>query len=214
MTSQRDPIAIRLSKLNKPEDLKGLLSFYPLCIDDTDVSGCTALMFSAAYGYLDCLRVLLRAGAGRNIRDKRGRTALFWASGWGCSKSVEILLRNGANHTIADHDGVLPLSDSCLSRWCHSPISNKEILRLKNLPQLIKFEWEHWSRRGDFLKFCFGCGFLERFWNNPTSAREYIGGDSIIDEIEHGSGDATRIEELLRIVICTQSLFQKVMKHL
>ena len=63
-------------------------------------TGETALMFAAAEGYTDTVRLLLEGGADVNAVDNEGNTALFKAVGKKHSEIAEVLLASGAAHGV------------------------------------------------------------------------------------------------------------------
>lgn len=72
--------------------------------------GETALMDAAKKGHFQCLKHLLRAGAGLETRDhKTGKTALSWAALTGHEKCVRTLLDQGASKETQDVEGNTPL---------------------------------------------------------------------------------------------------------
>jgi ankyrin repeat protein len=72
--------------------------------DDIDA---TALMNSAAFAPLDCVRALLDKGAGVNAVTKRGASALMWATS--DRAKVQLLLERGANLDTKTADGTTAL---------------------------------------------------------------------------------------------------------
>ncbi len=58
----------------------------------------TPLMHSATLGCIDCMKVLLEAGADINARNSASATALIMASMTGPIRSVKFLLEKGAYH--------------------------------------------------------------------------------------------------------------------
>jgi ankyrin repeat protein len=61
----------------------------------------------ASVGALQCIEVLLNAGASLNVFDNEGRQPLHWALQ--CSENleaVELLIKNGADPTSASYDGL------------------------------------------------------------------------------------------------------------
>lgn len=72
--------------------------------EDTEscaTDGVTALMYSAQFGELDAIRLLLDAGASVNKQDnKRGATPLIYAAEQGHTEIVKVLLNSGADTRI------------------------------------------------------------------------------------------------------------------
>lgn len=68
---------------NSVSELTELLDKKPSYINKPSSSGETALHKAAAWGSLDCVKLLVQRGANVNIVDKQGRTPLFlsWESG-------------------------------------------------------------------------------------------------------------------------------------
>jgi len=81
-------------------------------LDDTDESGQTALHFSADKGCIDCIRVLLTAGANVNAADQLGIGVLQTAVVAGILdvEGIRVLLEGGADPDAEDDDGDSPRS--------------------------------------------------------------------------------------------------------
>jgi ankyrin repeat protein len=70
----------------------------------------TPLMIAARMGHVETTRVLLGAGAAKEVRDVRGKTALLLAAQFKHPDVVRLLLRHGANPNVRSHHGDTPLS--------------------------------------------------------------------------------------------------------
>ncbi|KAL7495048.1 hypothetical protein ACHAWT_003801 [Skeletonema menzelii] len=80
-------------------------------LDDADESGQTALHFSADKGCIDCMRLLLHAGANVNATDQDGIGVLQTAVVAGIDvEGVRVLLEGGADPDAEDDDGDSPRS--------------------------------------------------------------------------------------------------------
>ena len=72
----------------------------------TPESGCMPpLMMAASHGHLECLSLLVDAGALVNAEDRWGNTAILKACSGGHSDCVSSLLKFGADPTIPNHWG-------------------------------------------------------------------------------------------------------------
>ncbi|CAE7357826.1 ANKRD17 [Symbiodinium sp. KB8] len=67
--------------------------------------GCTALMMASGAGHVEVVRLLLEAGANRDLTCCAGRTALMRASAAGCVEIVRLLLESDARPDVAGNDG-------------------------------------------------------------------------------------------------------------
>ena len=80
-------------------------------LDDADESGQTALHFSADKGCMECMRLLLAAGANVNATDQDGIGVLQTAVVAGIDvEGVRVLLEGGADPDAEDDDGDSPRS--------------------------------------------------------------------------------------------------------
>ena len=81
-------------------------------LNDADESGQTALHFSADKGCIDCMRLLLNAGANVNATDQDGISVLQTAvvAGIDVEGVVRMLLEGGADPDAKDDDGDSPRS--------------------------------------------------------------------------------------------------------
>ncbi|XP_049794899.1 serine/threonine-protein phosphatase 6 regulatory ankyrin repeat subunit B-like [Schistocerca nitens] len=72
-----------------------------------DVHARTSHGFTAMHltGSADCIKWLLRAGAGVNVRDETGRTPLHYAALRGVTQGVKLLLAAGADALVEDSRG-------------------------------------------------------------------------------------------------------------
>ncbi len=68
--------------------------------------GQSALMWAAAFGRADVVRLLLGRGVSVDTRDKvHGRTALLYAAQNGQTAAIDMLLARGAQANVRDRDG-------------------------------------------------------------------------------------------------------------
>jgi len=76
-------------------------------INSRDSAGNTALIEAAQFGCVECIRLLLNAGAEPNAQNGEGNTALLLASGdsYARVEAVAALLRGGAKPDIVNREG-------------------------------------------------------------------------------------------------------------
>lgn len=98
--------AMYLAKIGRTKALYELIKRDPSMINQTTSNGRTALMFAAQFGNINCLNLLITAGAKINAKDEYGATALMLASFFGQDEAVKILLENGASKIIKDCNGI------------------------------------------------------------------------------------------------------------
>uniref|UniRef100_A0A0R3RKG5 ANK_REP_REGION domain-containing protein n=1 Tax=Elaeophora elaphi TaxID=1147741 RepID=A0A0R3RKG5_9BILA len=94
-------------------------------------TGATALHVAAAKGYNDVMRLLLKAGADVNSRDRDGWTPLHAAAHWGEHEAAAILIQNGASFSELTNNGetVLNVADKDIVEYLEG-MQEKERLRL------------------------------------------------------------------------------------
>ena len=73
--------------------------------DSKDRDGRTPLMFAAAGGLSDTVKLLLDNGADVNARTEVGGTALIYAAAMGQLECVKLLIEHGADKTIRNDNG-------------------------------------------------------------------------------------------------------------
>jgi ankyrin repeat protein len=83
------------------------LAASPANINARDEFGASPLMYAAAYGSVDQMRLLLHAGADVNMTTAEGATALMWATG--DAAKVRALLAAGANPQATTKSGATAL---------------------------------------------------------------------------------------------------------
>ncbi len=71
---------------------------------------CTPLHYASFYGHHNCVRILLRYGAGPNIYDGKSNTPLHYAAATGNFSLVELLCKKGAKINVKNCDGFTPLN--------------------------------------------------------------------------------------------------------
>jgi ankyrin repeat protein len=105
----------------------------------------TPAHIACKYGRIDCLRVLLDAGADINSGDYLGWTCLITACAYFEMECVEELLQRGADTSIVDRDGGTALHNLCVDLECENKFAYLDYLRiyLRNCSDL-----EHRNRDG------------------------------------------------------------------
>jgi len=88
------------AKQGRQDDLQELVSqISSVNIQDSPL-GNSALHYSSQSGHIDCIKVLLKAGANVNLQNKTGETPLHKASWRGNLEAIQLLVEHGANVTI------------------------------------------------------------------------------------------------------------------
>jgi len=110
MLSPVDSLLLWVARHDLPKTLSALLEEGADIEVSRTTDGYRALMFSAWFGHLRSVEVLLRNGAGTEARNNDGATALACAAQRGYIDIVKLLLRYGADQTVVDNDGDTPAS--------------------------------------------------------------------------------------------------------
>jgi ankyrin repeat protein len=106
--SSGDEPADRLYKLVRANDLSSLkVALSETGVDLRDRRGATPLMYAAAVGSVEALRLVLDEGANVNSRNAFDVTALMWASG--DQAKSRLLIERGANVNARSKQGRTPL---------------------------------------------------------------------------------------------------------
>ncbi|VDK73598.1 unnamed protein product [Litomosoides sigmodontis] len=94
-------------------------------------TGATALHVAAAKGYNDVMKLLLKAGADVNCRDRDGWTPLHAAAHWAEHEAAAILIQNGASFSEVTNNGetILNVADKDIVEYLEE-MQEKERLRL------------------------------------------------------------------------------------
>jgi ankyrin repeat protein len=66
--------------------------------------GSTALHVAAAFGEVEAVQLLLKAGADPNERNDHGENGIQWAWFWGHIATVKALLEGGADPALIEWD--------------------------------------------------------------------------------------------------------------
>jgi len=83
-------------------------------------TGATALMIAAEEGRLDCVRILLQAGAPVDAATCHGRTALMQGASFGQLRALQHLVDAGADLGRQDRQGATAVHLACASG--HAPV--------------------------------------------------------------------------------------------
>ena len=94
---------------NAVNSAKILLKNQNLKIDAKDYTGSTALMRTAAYGSVEVLKILIKAGADINAVNYSGENALIRSVINNNNTIVQVLLQSGINVNLVDKNGRSPL---------------------------------------------------------------------------------------------------------
>eukprot|EP00051_Salpingoeca_urceolata_P022453 m.365485 g.365485 ORF g.365485 m.365485 type:complete len:291 (-) comp19973_c0_seq1:196-1068(-) len=120
-------------------DLETLYSYLqPEVLEQYDINGSdgygrTALVYAILAEQVDCVELLIQAGAHIDGADADGRTPLHWTTFHGKSKMMKYLLSLGANPALKDFEGRTPLH---LSTGSDSSKCTKQLLK-KLPPELV-----------------------------------------------------------------------------
>lgn len=90
-------------------------------MDVQDQRGNSALVYAAANGHVEVVRLLLDAGANANLKDINGCTALFHAADENDTQIIYDLLAAGADFNAQSKNGETPLMLAVGSQWWHCP---------------------------------------------------------------------------------------------
>ena len=106
----------QLGDINKLKDL--VASGCSVDIVSSELNGFTPpLVYAATNGHVDCVRLLLSAGAHVEAGDGWGNTALYKACCYDHSDCVGALLEAGADPSVANKCGSLPLQIAALQGY-------------------------------------------------------------------------------------------------
>lgn len=113
-----EPLLHLAAAVGKSRMVQRLLEWPGCQVDVPYLEGQTPLMRAATNGALKCVELLLKAGAGLELRDEHGRTALMHAAESGQVGAVERLLQAGANLESRDREGHTALQRAAASLKC------------------------------------------------------------------------------------------------
>ena len=114
------------------------------------MGGATALVDAATYGHVDCLRMLLAAGAEIDMPLTEGWTALMLASQKGWVSTVKLLLEAGADVHLKNVHGGTSSQSPLFSLLCFQMSKAVEVhafLSTCGVP-LNRIRVSTWSRNG------------------------------------------------------------------
>ena len=87
-----------------------------LDVNATSKDNISPLMLACRQGNVDCVNVLLKAGADPNIQDTNGMTLIYYAVTGGCSKkTLQAIMDHGFDVNPMDKDNKSPLMIACLN---------------------------------------------------------------------------------------------------
>nr|CAD2122855.1 unnamed protein product [Meloidogyne enterolobii] len=81
-------------------------------VNARDRNGDTPLFFAAAYGHLECVKLLLERGADPNHQDRRIRTAAHCAAAKAQLRVLKLLRQRGASLDLQNYRGDLPFHEA------------------------------------------------------------------------------------------------------
>jgi len=81
-------------------------------VNARDRNGDTPLFFAAAYGHLECVKLLLESGADPNHQDRRIRTAAHCAAAKAQLRVLKLLRQRGASLDLQNYRGDLPFHEA------------------------------------------------------------------------------------------------------
>lgn len=92
---------IEAARRGNLEKLNQLIKKDKGCVNRSDESGITALMYAATRGNLDCVKALINAGSKVNQADNDSLTALMYAASFNHHACIQALIAAGANASHA-----------------------------------------------------------------------------------------------------------------
>ncbi|VDM40337.1 unnamed protein product [Toxocara canis] len=102
-------------------------------------TGASALHVAAAKGYTDVMRILLRAGADVNCRDRDGWTPLHAAAHWGEREAATLLVNHGASFNELTNNGetVMNVADKDVVEFLETLQENERARESNNTINVI-----------------------------------------------------------------------------
>jgi uncharacterized protein len=92
------------------EKAKALIAAHPDALKGKDESGRTPLLFAAATGQAEVVRLMLASGAAVSVKDRHNVTALGWAARTDSVETTRALIEAGADVNAQDDAGFSPLA--------------------------------------------------------------------------------------------------------
>lgn len=89
-------------------------SISTLNINIENINKETPTHIACKYGHVECLRILINAGADINSKDFWGWTCLIAACAYAHPECIKELLQRGADTSILDHSGETALHNMCV----------------------------------------------------------------------------------------------------
>jgi serine/threonine-protein phosphatase 6 regulatory ankyrin repeat subunit B len=128
------------AKLEDPDFLKSLLGARGCDVNVVNTLGSTPLMEAAAASRMDCVKLLLKAGAKVDIHSNQGSSALLMAATRHNYEMVKVLLGAGANPNDSDSYGVSALISAAglMSLYSSGEDGAPQVASLKTMAELIK----------------------------------------------------------------------------
>ena len=112
----------------------------------------TALMQACANGFLDCVNVLLQAGADVNIHIYSGMSILMYTAARGWHECVKALLQAAANVNFANSNGITALECAIVADAFRETIATEHEMKDRDSSLLVDQLWSNNSSDGLCVK--------------------------------------------------------------
>uniref|UniRef100_A0A8C4Q763 Ankyrin repeat and SOCS box containing 2 n=1 Tax=Eptatretus burgeri TaxID=7764 RepID=A0A8C4Q763_EPTBU len=98
--------------LGKPNCLKVMLQVHPSCMNSLTKHHDTPLSLATTQEQVECMKILLEAGASPNLRGSRNETPLYKACENNNNGAMQLLLKFGADVNVCGNHGHTPLFEA------------------------------------------------------------------------------------------------------